>query len=137
MIDNLGPSRRKQFGLKSNEQLLDPQTNLRAAKQVKDSSGFGAWTTFKSGKYKQFLPELQKTAAGLPNNPPTTQLSQQTTQQPASPNIYNFYVSEDNQDTEDYLPSPIKFLNNYSKNLFDVPSALQAAFNSGGNINLS
>ena len=63
MIDALGPARRKQFGLKSNEQLLDPQTNLRAAKQVKDSSGFGAWTTFKSGKYKQFLPELQKTAA--------------------------------------------------------------------------
>jgi hypothetical protein len=137
MIDTLGPARRKQFGLKSNEQLLDPQTNLRAAKQVKDSSGFGAWTTFKSGTYKQFLPEIQKTAAGLPNNPPTTQTSQQTTQQSASPNIYNLYVSEDNQDTEDYLPSPIKFLNNYSKNLIDAPSALLAAFNSGGNINLS
>jgi hypothetical protein len=65
------------------------------------------------------------------------QIATATAQQSASPNIHNFYVIEDNQDTEDYLPSPIKFLNNYSKNLFDVPSVLQAAFNSGGNINLS
>jgi hypothetical protein len=132
MIGGLGPARLKQFGLKNNEQLLDPQTNLRAAKQVKDSSGFGAWTTYKSGAYKQFLPEIQKTAAGLPNNPPTTQTSQQT----PGANTYNFYLSGDNQDTKDFLTS---YLPNVIEQpakpepMFNPLSLLTAAFNSGGN----
>lgn len=136
MIDNLGPARRKQFGLKSNEQLLDPQTNLRAAKQVKDSSGFGAWTTFKSGKYKQFLPELQKTAAGLPNNPPTTQPSQQTTPQPPGANTYNFYLTGDNEDTKNFLTSYLPKVTGQPakpESMFDPLSLLTAAFNSSGN----
>jgi hypothetical protein len=132
MIDTLGPARRKQFGLKSNEQLLDPQTNLRAAKQVKDSSGFGAWTTFKSGTYKQFLPEIQKTAAGLPNNPPTTQTSQQN----PGANTYNFYLSGDNQDTKDFLTSYLPKVTGQPakpESMFNPISLLTAAFNSGGN----
>jgi hypothetical protein len=136
MIDTLGPARRKQFGLKSNEQLLDPQTNLRAAKQVKDSSGFGAWTTFKSGTYKQFLPEIQKTAAGLPNNPPTTQTSQQT----PGPNTYNFYLSGNSQDTKDFLTSYLPKVTGQAPKaepMFDPLSLLTTAFNSGGNYNLS
>ena len=131
MIDTLGPARRKQFGLKSNEQLLDPQTNLRAAKQVKDSSGFGAWTTFKSGTYKQFLPEIQKTAAGLPNNPPTTQTSQQN----PGPNTYNFYLSGDSQDTKDFLTSYLPKITGQPakpESMFNPISLLTAAFNSGG-----
>jgi hypothetical protein len=134
MIDALGPARRKQFGLKSNEQLLDPQTNLRAAKQVKDSSGFSAWTTFKSGKYKQFLPELQKTAAGLPNNPPTTQTSQQTLQQPTGANTYNFYLTGDNQDTKDFLTAYLPKISGQdakTEPMFNPLSLLTAAFNSG------
>ena len=132
MISGLGPARRKQFGLKNNEQLFDPQTNLRAAKQVKDSSGFGAWTTYKSGSYKQFLPEIQKTAAGLPNNPPTTQVSQQT----PGANTYNFYLSGDNQDTKDFLTSYLPKITGQSskrESMFDPLSLLTAAFNSGGN----
>jgi hypothetical protein len=139
MIDTLGPARRKQFGLKSNEQLLDPQTNLRAAKQVKDSSGFGAWTTYKSGSYKQFLPEIQKTAAGLPNNPPTTQTSQQTAQQLPGPNTYNFYLSGDNQDTKDFLTSYLPKITGQAakpESMFDPLSLLNAAFNSGSNYGL-
>jgi hypothetical protein len=131
MIDTLGPARRKQFGLKSNEQLLDPQTNLRAAKQVKDSSGFGAWTTFKSGAYKQFLPEIQKTAAGLPNNPPTTQTSQQN----PGANTYNLYFSGDNQDTKDFLTSYLPKITGQPakpESMFNPLSLLTAAFNSGG-----
>jgi tape measure domain-containing protein len=55
MIDRLGPERRRQFGLQSNEQLFNPQINAQAAKGVFDSQGFGAWSVFKSGAYKQFL----------------------------------------------------------------------------------
>jgi hypothetical protein len=136
MIDTLGPARRKQFGLKSNEQLFDPLTNLRAAKQVKDSSGFGAWTTYKSGAYKQFLPEVQKSAAGVPNNPPTTQTSQQTQQPGTGANTYNIYVSGDNANTKDFLTSYLpKLLGKPSEtqSLFDPISLLTAAFNSGSN----
>lgn len=127
MIGGLGPARLKQFGLKSNEQLFDPQTNLRAAKQVKDSSGFGAWTTFKSGAYKQFLPEIQKTAAGLPNNPPTTQTSQQT----PGANTYNFYMSGDKQEAQDFLTSFLPRLtgaDTSTKPLFDPLTLLTKAF---------
>lgn len=143
MIDTLGPARRKEFGLKSNEQLFDPQTNLRAAKQVKDSSGFSAWTTYTSGKYKKFLPELQKAAAGLPSNPPTTQTTQQTApriaQQAPGGNTYNFHLSSDDVDSRDfltaYLPKVPKVMEQLLKpeTMSDPLSHLIAAFNSGGN----
>jgi hypothetical protein len=64
MIDNLGPARRKEFGLKVNEQLLDPVTNAQAMKRVLQSSGPTAWTTYSSGKYKEFLPAVEKAVAG-------------------------------------------------------------------------
>ena len=44
MLGNLGPARRKQYGLKSNEDLLDPATNARVAYQMsKGGTDFGAW----------------------------------------------------------------------------------------------
>lgn len=55
MYQNLGPTRRKQFGISSNAALFDPATNAKAAHMVYQSSGWKAWTTYTSGKYKQFL----------------------------------------------------------------------------------
>lgn len=55
MIGDMGPSRRAQFGITSNSQLFDPATNARCAKIIKDGSGWNAWSTYKSGKYTQFL----------------------------------------------------------------------------------
>lgn len=49
MIDNLGPSRLKEFaslGVNSYEDLKDPWKNVQAAKKVYDSQGLGAWTTY-------------------------------------------------------------------------------------------
>ena len=44
MLGDLGPSRRKQYGLASNEQLLDPTTNAKVAFQLsKGGTDFGAW----------------------------------------------------------------------------------------------
>lgn len=44
MLGNLGPARRKQYGLKSNEQLLDPATNAKVAYRMsKGGTDFGAW----------------------------------------------------------------------------------------------
>jgi murein DD-endopeptidase MepM/ murein hydrolase activator NlpD len=64
MIDRLGPSRLKQFGISSYEQLYDPLTNARAAFILSGGSNFSPWSVYKSGKYKSFLPEAQK-AAGI------------------------------------------------------------------------
>ena len=56
MIDNLGPDRRKRFGLSSNEDLFDPITNAKVAWEISNKGrSFKDWTTFTSGKYKDFL----------------------------------------------------------------------------------
>lgn len=48
--------RRKQFGIASNEDLFDPVVNAKAALAILRSQGWKAWTTYTSGKYKQFMP---------------------------------------------------------------------------------
>jgi hypothetical protein len=48
MLGAMGPERRRQFGINSNEDLFDPLTNARAAKRVYDSQGINAWTTAKA-----------------------------------------------------------------------------------------
>lgn len=58
MLGDLGPSRRKDFGIKTNEELYDPAVNARAAYIVWKRSGWGAWTTYTHGKYKAFLSGL-------------------------------------------------------------------------------
>ncbi|QDP62717.1 MAG: hypothetical protein Tp158DCM1229571_31 [Prokaryotic dsDNA virus sp.] len=55
MIGAMGPERRKLFGIKSNEELYDPETNLKAAKKIYDRQGLNAWSVFRSGAYKPFL----------------------------------------------------------------------------------
>lgn len=50
MYKDLGPDRRKRFGLTSNEQLYDPKTNARVAYGIYKESGWNAWTTYKNGK---------------------------------------------------------------------------------------
>jgi hypothetical protein len=51
MIGRLGPARRKEFGLASNDELFDPVTNAQAALKVLRGSGWSAWTT--NSKVKQ------------------------------------------------------------------------------------
>tara|TARA_B100000287_G_scaffold85292_4_gene77896 strand:+ start:10742 stop:13198 length:2457 start_codon:yes stop_codon:yes gene_type:complete len=55
----VGKERRPQFGIESNEELYDPLINAKAAKVLYDRAGgkFTDWATFKSGKYKKFLPK--------------------------------------------------------------------------------
>lgn len=67
MYGNLGPSRRTSLKLKSNDELFDPAVNARAAHTIKQGSGWGAWTTYTSGKYKKHLDEslASKIASGV------------------------------------------------------------------------
>ena len=55
MLGPMGPERRKLFGIKSNEELYDPETNLKAAKKIYDMQGLNAWSVYRSGAYKPFL----------------------------------------------------------------------------------
>ena len=39
------------------ETLLDPTVNIQAAYRIYQTQGLKAWTSFSSGKYKQFIEE--------------------------------------------------------------------------------
>jgi phage protein D len=63
MIGGLGPERRRQLGLSGNEQLYDPATNARAARAIYQQQGFGAWSVYRSGAYKRYLPAARAGAS--------------------------------------------------------------------------
>lgn len=69
MLGGMGPERRRAFGIGSNEALFDPAVNASAARKVFESQGFGAWSVFKSGAYRQFLPAAMRAQAGAPPAP--------------------------------------------------------------------
>jgi hypothetical protein len=58
MLGAMGPARRKQFGITSNDQLYDPAINAKAAHSVFQSQGWNGWSTYKSGKYKNYMPAI-------------------------------------------------------------------------------
>lgn len=60
MLGNMGPERRRQFGIENNEQLWDPSVNAKAAKAIFDQQGFNAWSVYKSGAYRQYLGTAQE-----------------------------------------------------------------------------
>jgi hypothetical protein len=130
MIGSLGPARLKQFGLSNYDQLLDPQTNARAAKTVKDSSGWNAWSTYGTPSFKSALGQVQK-AAGLPATPSTVA---PTNQQNQPGNVYNIYMSGGDQDAQDFLKSWIPKATERApefKSSFNPLAMLQAAFSGG------
>jgi hypothetical protein len=52
----LGPQRRHDFGLPNNDALLDARRNAMVMAHISSKGGnFSAWTTYTSGKYKDFL----------------------------------------------------------------------------------
>ena len=53
----LGEERRTKYGIGRNEELFDPLTNMRIAKKIRDEQGLNAWTVYKEGIYKDFLPQ--------------------------------------------------------------------------------
>ncbi|TDP96589.1 transglycosylase-like protein with SLT domain [Labedaea rhizosphaerae] len=56
MIGALGPDRRHQYHLKSNDELFDPATNARVANSISsDGHDFGPWSTYTNGAYKKYL----------------------------------------------------------------------------------
>lgn len=53
MYGSMGPGRRAQYGISSNEQLYDPAVNARAMAKISNGgSNFTPWATYTSGAYK-------------------------------------------------------------------------------------
>ena len=64
----LGAERRQKYGLSSNEELKDPLTNAKAAFDILNSQGLGAWTVYASRKYIDFLPDAQAAISSTPRS---------------------------------------------------------------------
>lgn len=68
MLGSMGPARRKQFGLKSNEDLYNPTTNAKAAYAIAGSGkSFSPWSTYGSGAYLRYMSRANK-ASGNPDS---------------------------------------------------------------------
>jgi len=76
MIGRLGPARMKEYGLQSEDQLFDPVTNAKAAYAIRKSQGLGAWTVYKTGKYRAHLTaaEAARSAPSLSTSPTSTKI---------------------------------------------------------------
>lgn len=69
MLGAMGPARRAQYGLASNEALFDPLTNAKVAFSMsRGGTSWGPWTTFTSGKYRQFM-GIDKGITNTPTGP--------------------------------------------------------------------
>lgn len=70
MLGGMGPERRRQFGLSSNEQLYDPVTNARAALQIlRGPGGLKNWTTYTKGKNRPYYSAAVEAVNSLSNDP--------------------------------------------------------------------
>lgn len=68
MQGSMGPARRKQFGLKSNNDLFDPVTNAKAAYAIAGGGkNFRPWSTYTSGAYLRYMSRANK-ASGNPDS---------------------------------------------------------------------
>jgi hypothetical protein len=69
MLGDLGPDRRRQFGLSSNDQLFDPATNAKAAYAISDDGkSFEPWSTYTDGAYRSHLADAEKAAQAVTND---------------------------------------------------------------------
>ena len=55
--------RLKLFGIDNKKELFDPVTNAKAAYEIFKLQGFDAWTVYRTGKYRDFLPAAKKAAS--------------------------------------------------------------------------
>lgn len=65
MIDRLGPERARALGIKDYNQLKDPNINAKAMRMILKSQGLNAWSVYRSGAHRQYLPEVRRAYAEL------------------------------------------------------------------------
>lgn len=63
MLGGMGPERRREYGIHSNDQLFDPDQNAEAAYKISGhGKHFGPWSTYTNGAYKKHLAAARKAA---------------------------------------------------------------------------
>lgn len=74
MLGAMGPERRIQFGIASNDELFDLDTNARAMSILsQNGQNFSDWSTYKDGAYKPFMDNhLIQTDGGGPDQGQST-----------------------------------------------------------------
>ena len=56
MLGDMGPERRAEYGLSSNDSLYDALTNAKVAfKMSHGGTSWGPWSTYNSGAYKDYM----------------------------------------------------------------------------------
>ncbi|WP_010693237.1 transglycosylase SLT domain-containing protein [Saccharopolyspora spinosa] len=69
MLGDMGPERRKQFGLDSNKDLFNPDENAKAAYAISNQGkSFDPWSTYTNGAYKKHLDEAEAAAKAVTGN---------------------------------------------------------------------
>jgi lysozyme-like protein len=70
MKDALGPVRRQQFGIGSNQELFNPSVNARAMALISSQGkNWTPWTTYTRGTYLRFLSQGNEAAKGVGSLP--------------------------------------------------------------------
>lgn len=65
MLGGMGPARRRQFGLSSNEALFDPLTNAKVAYQMsRGGTDWSPWSTYKTGAYRKYMGNVPAAVGG-------------------------------------------------------------------------
>lgn len=72
MRGTLGPARRREYGLPSNDALLDPKTNARVAHAIWAKDGWRAWGAYTNGSYLLHMPAAVAAVAARPRQAFTT-----------------------------------------------------------------
>lgn len=63
MLGGMGPERRAKYGLKSNEDLYDPDTNAQIAIAMHRAAGnYNDWSTYSDGSYKAYVDAARRGA---------------------------------------------------------------------------
>ena len=62
MLGNMGPERRRLFGIEYNDELYDPKVNAKAAYQIYKKQGFRAWSVYTNKSFEKWLPAAEQAA---------------------------------------------------------------------------
>ena len=65
MAGAMGPDRIKRYGLRSAEDLKDPETNARVAALMFKEQGFRPWEAYTDGRYRQYLSDARQALYSL------------------------------------------------------------------------
>lgn len=72
MLGSMGPERRKQFGLTSNDQLYDPNVNAKAMSAISNGgTNWKPWTTYTRGTYRAYMARGMQAAGSSSGTPGT------------------------------------------------------------------